>query len=472
MSAVATLAAGPALTLRDGWRQELRSTLALSWPLILTNLAQTGLMTVDLVLVGRLGPQALAAGALGTNLFFGALFFGIGLASATAPMVAQERGRNRHAVRELRRTVRQALWAVTILSLPACLLLSRAEDLLLFLGQEPALAASAGAYVGALLPGVWPTLVGMVLRFFLAALERPGWATAVGLLALPVNLGLALWFMLGGLGVPALGLVGIGLATSLTAFLSLLALVAVIGRDRRLRRYRLLGRFWRPDWPRFWTVWRLGVPIGATLLFETGLFNATAFVMGLFGADELAAHALAMQVAALCFMVPLGLAQAAAVRVGRALGAGDRAGVGRAGWTALALATGFMALVALVQLAMPLALVAAFLDLGAPRNAPVIALTVHFLAFAALFALADGAQVVGAGMLRGLGDTRVPMLFAAFGYWGVGGAVGLALAFGAGLKGTGLWIGLASGLAVVAALMIRRWSRREALGLLDRPQTR
>lgn len=444
-------------------RAEVAATLALGWPLILTNLAQTGLATLDVMLLGRLGAEALAAGTLGANLYFGALIFGIGLASAVAPMAAQAVGRKLHSVRELRRTVRAGFWAATLVTPPTWLLLWHGENLFLAMGQAPNLAREAGRFLHGMLWGTWPMLLAAVLRFFLAALGRPRPALVVGLASLPVNLGLALWLMQGGLGVPALGIVGTGIASSLTSLLVLAGLVAVVLLDRRLRRYRVLGRLWRGDAARLATIWRLGLPIGGTLLFEVGLFNAAAFVMGRFGEGSLAAHAIALQVAALCFMVPLGLAQAATVRVGRAYGAGDAEGVGRAGWTALALAAGFMGAIGLVQLLAPRLLVAAFLDVGDPANAPVVEAAVVFLALSALFAVADGVQAAAAGMLRGLNDTRVPMWLAGAGYWGIGAPLGLSLAFGAGLGGVGIWIGLAAGLAVVAVLLVLRWVRRDRL---------
>jgi MATE family multidrug resistance protein len=202
-----------------------------------------------------------------------------------------------------------------------------------------------------------------------------------------------------------------------------------------------------------------------TLALEITVFNAAVFLMGLIGAVSVAAHAVALQIAAFTFMVPLGLSQAVTVRVGLAFGRGDRDGIARAGWTAFALGVSFMALMALVMLAVPRQLVTLFLDPADPANAPVIPLAVSFLFLAALFQIFDGAQSVGAGMLRGLHDTRVPMLFAGFGYWVIGLATSVGLAFGLGWQGVGIWTGLAAGLAIVAVLMLSRWIRRESLGL-------
>jgi multidrug resistance protein, MATE family len=298
-------------TERAAWAAELRATLALSWPIILTNVAQNGLLTADVVMTGWLGPQALAAGALGTNLYFAFLIFGIGLVTATAPLIAQELGRKRHSVRDVRRTVRQGLWTAVAISIPVWLVLWNAQAILLLLGQDPALAAEAAPYVRALQWAFLPFLAAVVLRSFLSALQRPGWILVMGLLALPLNVAVAWAFMFGTLGAPRLGLAGAGVATTIASAFIFCGLALVIVTDRKLKRYHIFGRFWRPDWRRFRTIWRIGLPIGGTLVFEVGLFNAAAFVMGLFGADALAAHAIALQIASFTFMVPLGLAQAA-----------------------------------------------------------------------------------------------------------------------------------------------------------------
>jgi MATE family multidrug resistance protein len=268
----------------------------------------------------------------------------------------------------------------------------------------------------------------------------------------------------GRLGLPALGIFGGGLGSSIVWTCLTLMLGVVIATDRKFRRFHLFGRFWRADWRRFRHIWRLGLPIGLTMAFEGAVFGAAAYLMGLIDAESIAAHAVALQIAALSFMVPLGLGQAATVRVGRAVGRQDSAGIARAGWTAWVLGVGFMAAMALVMWIIPRELITLFLD-DTPANARVIGLGVSFLAVAAAFQIVDGAQVVGAGMLRGLHDTRVPMLFALFVYWVVGVGVGVWLAFFRGWEGVGIWTGLASGLGVVAALMIARWLMRARLGL-------
>jgi len=450
---------------RAQWLTEARATLLLAAPLILTNLAQTAPTTIDVVMLGWLGAEALAAGALGTNLYFAFLIFGIGLVNAVSPMVAREIGARRSSVRDVRRTVRQGLWSAVAITLPVWAILWNGEAILLALGQEPGLAAAAGTYMRALQWAFLPFLGYIVLRSFIAALERPLWGLWAGLAGTAVNTLLAWLLIFGKLGFPRLELVGAGVATTISSAVMFAVLAVVVVTDRKFRRYHLFGRWWRADWPRFRALWRLGLPIAATLVFEVSIFNAAVFLMGLIGATSVAAHSIAIQIAAVAFMVPLGFGQAVTVRVGLAFGAGDPAGITRAGWAAYAMGVGFMAVTATLMILLPRSLIGIFLDTADPANEAVVGLAVTFLAFAALFQLADGAQAVGSGMLRGLQDTRVPMLYAALGYWGIGFPLGIVLGFPAGMEGVGIWIGLAAGLAVVAVLMTARWMKRERLGL-------
>ena len=450
-----------------GWQaREVRATIALAYPLILTNLAQALIQTTDVVLLGWAGPRFLAAGALGVNLFNACMVFGVGLVTASAPMMARALGARSHNVRDVRRTVRQAMWAAVAVSLPMWLLLWHAEAILLAFHQDAGLAHDAGRLVRPMMFGMLPLMLYFVLRSFVSALERPGWAFLVGAAAVCFNALLNYALIFGRFGLPALGLRGAGIGSACSNLLMFVGMAIVVMRHRHFRRYHLFGRFWRADWARFRQVWRLGLPIAVTLGLEITIFNAAVFLMGLIGAAELAAHAVAIQIASLCFMVPLGLAQAATVRVGFAFGRRDRRGIARAGWTAFAITMGFMAVPAGLMLIAPRLLVGLFMDVRDPANAHVVALTVSFLTVAALFQWVDGAQSVGAGMLRGLHDTAMPMVFAGVGYWVIG--LGTALLFGFGLHwgGLGIWIGLAAGLATAAALMMTRWMRREALGLV------
>ncbi|MDB5817359.1 MAG: multi anti extrusion protein MatE [Rhizobacter sp.] len=448
---------------RAAWLAEARASLALGWPLILTNLAQAALTATDVIFMGRLGPEALAAGSLAATLYQSLMLFGIGLITATMPLLASALGRNRHAVRDLRRTVQQGWWSAALVCVPMWALMWHTEPLLVALGQEPALAAKAASFMRTLQWSLLPYLCFSVLRSFFAVMDKPLSTLVIVVLAIAFNAGAAWCLMFGHLGLPALGLPGAGISSTASSLFMFVALGAVLVRHRRFRRYRLFSGFWRPDVERLLELSRLGLPIAFAIVFETLIFYAAVLMMGMLGTVPLAAHAIAMQITVTSFMVPLSMGQVATIRVGRALGAGDAAGVKRAGWTAWALGVGFMACMAIVLLTIPQALIGLFLDLDLPSNRPVAELTVTLLACAALFQIADGAQAVGSGMLRGLHDTRVPMLLAGFGYWCVGTPLSALLGFGLGWGSVGIWIGLAIGLMVVASLFTRRWMQRDRL---------
>jgi multidrug resistance protein, MATE family len=458
--------AASAIGAARAWRKELAALLFLSWPLAVTNLAQIAMGATDVVMMGWVGPDTMAAGALGANLYFIALVIGIGLLNATTPMIARTLGRDPGARGDVALTVRQSLWAATALVIPCWAVLWWSESLLLILGQDAALSAEAGTYVRALQWALLPFWGYLVLRSFVSTLSRPFSALWVGLAGVTVNAAGNWCLMLGKCGVAPLGIAGSGVATSLASLLMLVLMGLVVALDGEFRRYRLLAGPWRPDAARLAGLLRLGLPMAAALTFEVTIFNAAVFLMGLISTAALAAHTIAIQLASVTFMVPLGIAQAATVRVGLAFGAGDRAAIQRAGWTAFALAVSFMATMSMIMLLAPGLLISVFLDTTDPGTAEVVSLATTFLILAALFQIADGAQSVGGGMLRGLHDVRVPMLYALLGYWGIGLPLGALLAFTTRLQGTGIWIGLAAGLAVVAVLMIRRWVIRDRLGLL------
>jgi MATE family multidrug resistance protein len=447
------------------WRREAGATARLAAPLVLTNLTQAMIQGTDVVLLGWLSARNLAASALGANLFVAFLVFGMGLVTASSPLLSRKLGGMPHSVRDVRRTVRQTMWAALTVAVPVLIILWHADTLLVALGQDPLLAQDAALFVRALEWSLVPALLYLVLRSFVAALERPIWSMLIGAGGVIFNAIINYGLIFGAFGLPQLGLVGAGIGSTITQTAMFIGMAAVVMLHPRFRRYRLFGNFWRSDWPRYRQVWRLGAPIAVTLGLEVTVFNAAVFLMGLIGTAALAAHAVAIQICTFTFMVPLGLAQAATVRVGLAFGREDRDGIRRAGWTAFVMGVGFMALTACLLWVAPRPIVSLFLDLHEPANLPVVALAVTFLGVAAVFQIVDGAQAVAAGMLRGLHDTTVPMLFAAFGYWVVGLGVAVGLGFGLGWGGIGIWIGLASGLAVVAVLMIARWVRRDRLRL-------
>ena len=448
------------------WASELRGTAQLSAPLIVTSVAQMAINAVTTVMVGRLGPGELAAAGLANSIYSCLMVFSVGLVSAVAPMLANERGRHRHAVRELRRTVRQGFWACLAIALPAWLILWNVEALLDLLGEDPDSARRAARLMHCLQWGLLPQLLYMVLRSFLAALERPLWTLLAAFAAILVNLGLGTSLIFGHLGVPALGLIGAGISNACASTTLFVSLALVVTRGRRFRRYRLFGRFWRADWLRFRELMRLGLPIAVTIAFEATIFTAAMLMMGWISSTAVAAHAIALQVGSLAYMVPTGIAQATTVRVGLARGARDAARVRRAGWSGYGLALCASSLIALFVALNPRFFAAIFIDVDAPQNAAAVALAMTFLALAALFLITDCLQVIAAAMLRGLYDARVPMLIAGIGYWLVGLPLGALLAFHFGIGGVGIWLGLSAGLGATGIIMTTRWVMRERLGLL------
>jgi MATE family multidrug resistance protein len=308
--------------------------------------------------------------------------------------------------------------------------------------------------------------VANVLRTFVSALGRPVFATVITALSIGVNALGNYALVFGNLGMPALGLTGSALASTITACVTVLAYVVAIRSDRNLRRFHVFGRFWRPEWQRLRQMLRLGLPISATLIAEGGLFSGAAFLMGLVGEVELAAHTVALQIAAFAFQVPFGIGQAATIRVGYHYGAGDRDAIARAGWVAIAIGLGFVGLSALAMLLIPRTIISAYVDVSAPANAALVALAVQYLFIAAIFQLTDGVQAIAAGVLRGVQDTRIPALIAIVGYWLAGFATSVVLGLFTPLKGVGVWIGLAVGLTVAAILLLGRWHWRDRFGLV------
>ncbi|WP_408589395.1 MATE family efflux transporter [Novosphingobium sp.] len=448
------------------WREELRATLRLATPLVGANLLQMMVFALDVVFVARLGPEALAASSLAVALF-GLLIWSLtGLVGAASPLIAAELGRRAHAVREVRRTVRMAAWAGLAAAWVVIGVCSLGGPLMRLTGQHEAVIVRAVPFLQILMWAVFPMILAALLRTVIATLGRPGVGTAVTALGVAVN-ALGNWtFVFGHLGMPAMGLAGSAMSSVVTSTAMLAAYIVVIWRDRRLRRYHLFGKWWKPHWTRLADVLRIGLPICATIVAEAGLFNGAAFLMGRIGEQELAAHAMALQFAAMSFQVPFGIAQAATIRVGLAYGARDNAAITRAGWLALALGVGFMAATALIMLFAPGLILSLYMDPHDPANARVVAFALQFMMVAAAFQLFDGAQAVGQGVLRGLQDARVPMAIAIFGYWVPGLGSSIVLGLYTPLGGVGVWIGLLVGLVVVAGLVLWRWSARGRLGLL------
>jgi len=448
-----------------GWGQELRATLGIAGPLAAANLLQMLTYAVDVIFIARLGEEELAASALAASLFGLVLWALASLCGAAAPLIAEAVGSGNPSPRPARRTVRMAFW-IAVLSgiggMGLCLLL---DPVMRVSGQQPRIIALANDYNLVIVSSLVPMLLASVLRNFVSALGRPIFATAVTAMGICVNAVGNYAFIFGNFGAPALGLRGAAIATIITALFSLAAYALAIRRDPALHRYRVFTNLLTPDWARLALILKLGVPIALTVTAEAGIFGAAAFMMGNFGAAQLAGHTVALQLAALAFQVPFGVGQAAAIRVGYFYGARDPEGIRRAGWVALGLGTGFMALTAGAMVLMPELLLSIYVDPAAAANAALVGFALQYLVLAAIFQLADGVQAVAAGALRGLQDTRVPMWIAIASYWVPGIGLALGLGFLTPLEGTGVWIGLATGLFFAAAGLMWRWHRRDRLGL-------
>lgn len=437
------------------WRHELAATLKLAWPLVLTQLATIALNTVDVIMIGWLGPDELAAATLATSLIFPLTFFGIGLLAATAAMFSHEIGAIR--LRGVRRTLRQGFWVAITLCIPCLIFLWNGERIMLLTGQDPKLAAMAIGYVDWAKWGLLPLMCFTVLRNLVTAHSRPRSSMIILLIAIGVNAVADYALIFGNFGAPALGLEGAAVATVIVQAFMLLAQTLFVVTDRQFRRYNLFGRFWRPDWARYVEIMKIGIPIGLTVLAEAGLFAASAFMVGLFGPDQLAAHAVAIQCTSIAFMVPLGVCQAATIRVGLAMGRSRLADALLAGRISTFVGVGIATLTALVFWFATEPIVGFYLRLDDPENAVAIAFAVDFIRIAAVFQIVDAGQAVGAGNLRGLKDTTIPAILAFIGYWVLGFSAGAYLAFSYGLQGAGVWMGLAVGLTAACFALILRF---------------
>ncbi len=450
-----TAAAAVTTSSRHPLALELSETLKLAVPIALTQLGQIAMMTTDLALIGRLGDAAVAAAALAHTVFFVSFTFGMGLVSAVAPLAAQAFGARNP--RQVRRSLRVGLWAALVISLPIMVFPLYGEQILLALGQAPATAHLAQPYLFGLAWGIVPALWFLAIRGFMGAVNRPEPGLWITLAAIPANAVLVYLLIHGALGLPRLELFGAGLATTIINFGMFLAALWFAYRHQPFRKYQVLGRIWRIDWTLMRQLFVIGAPISISFLLEYGLFAAAAILMGLISTTALAAHQIALQIAAILFMVPFGIGMAATVRVGHAVGRGDAPAVNRAGFIAVTLGIVFMSAMTLVVILERYAIGRFFFGEAAESAGAVIDLTATLLLVGATFFVADGIQTVAAGALRGINDTRLPLLFAAISYWLIGFPTAYALAFGTELGAIGVWIGLSCGTAVYAVLLIQRF---------------
>ncbi|WP_245418029.1 MATE family efflux transporter [Cohaesibacter celericrescens] len=446
------------------WGGELRATVALAWPLVLTQLAQFSLQTTDVIMMGWLGRDYLAAGSLASALLHPLLLLGIGSLTAVAPMVAQAIGARDYT--SVRRTARQGIWVSALLAIIVMTILYQAETIFISLGQIEQTSAMAQSYLNFAALGLFPAMGFIALRGLVTAHSETKVVLIVTIGSFFVNALGNYTLMFGNFGFPRLELAGAGISTSVVNTFVFVALLIFVGRGKTYRAYQVFARFWKPDWPRFLEMLRIGVPIGLMIMVEVGLFSAATVLMGWLGNDELAAHTVALQCAAIAFMVPLGLSQATTIRTGLAYGRKSLEGIRVAGWVSIVMGTSFMALTCLLFLTIPNSLIRLFLDPANPQNATPHLLAVSYLAYAGLFQLFDGLQAMTAGTLRGLGDTSGPMIIAILGYWACGLPTSYYFGFILDWQGEGIWLGLAMGLAVTGVALLIRFNSRERFGLL------
>ena len=438
-----------------------KASLALALPLIGGHLAQFAVTMTDTVMIGWYGVEELAALTLSQSAFFTLFMMGSGFAWAVMPMVAAAAGTEDET--QIRRVTRMGLWLSALFGLAAMPLLLFSGPILVALGQDPGVAANAQIYLSIAAFGLIPSLLVMVLKSYFAALGRTQVVLWVMVGSAVLNALVNYMLIFGNWGAPELGIRGAALASVTIQMAALLTLI-VYARIATPE-YALFRRFWRPDGEAFARVFRLGWPIGLTNLAEVGLFAASAFLMGWISTTALAAHGIAITLASGTFMIHLGLSNAATIRAGRAYGRRDAVDLRDGAIAIIVLSMVFALLTIVAFLTFPEPLIRLFLDPSDPAAPDIVAAGIVLLAFAALFQFSDAAQVMALGLLRGIQDTRVPMIVAAVSYWLVGVPASYVLAFPLGLGGPGIWLGLVIGLILTGIiLMIRFWSRAPLVG--------
>ena len=432
-----------------------KAVAILGLPLVGGHLAQIAIGVTDTVMLGWYGVDALAAVTLAASYFFVLFLMGAGFAFAVMPMVATFDAEEDEV--SIRRVTRMGLWLSIAYSVAIMPIMIWSESLFLFLGQEPTVAADAQQYLRIAGFGMFPWLVAMVIKSYLAALERTQVVFWIAVLATVCNGLINYALIFGNWGAPEMGIQGAAIASVFTQLVGMLGVV--VYAILVLPQHQLFVRFWRADWEMLMRVFRLGVPIGFTGLSETGLFTATAVMMGWLGTVPLAAHGIALQCAGITFMLHLGISNVATIRAGNAFGRGDREHLAKGAYVVFAMSLVAALLTIVGFLLWPEPLVLAFMQPSEPARDQILIIGVGLLAMAALFQLVDGAQVIALGLLRGVQDTKVPMYMAAFSYWGIGMPCSYIFGFVLGYEGIGVWMGLVVGLASAAILLsVRFWS--------------
>ena len=441
--------------LKKSYKLHFKATLSLGLPLIGSHLMQMVPGLTDTIMLGWYGVDELAASVLAHSLFFIILIVGSGFAITVMPMVASAAAIDDKT--SVRRSVRMGLWISIIYSIFFIPILLFSENLFLILGQEEHLAKSAQTYLRIAGWSIVPGLLIMVLKSFFSALERPNVVLLSLIIGGLVNIVLNYTLIFGNFGMPELGLTGAAIATLVTTIISILILLYFCLFKDEYSSYLIFNNIWRLDIEAFKEVFKLGLPVGITMLAESGLFSATAVMMGWLGTNALAAHGIAIQISGITFMVYLGLANAGTVRVGRAVGRMDNSGLKLASISVIILTIGAVLIVAFTFLSVPKPLLMLFLSPSHVDTPSIILIGVPLLAIAAIFQIADGLQVVVLGLLRGLKDTAIPMVITTICYWGVGIPCSYLFGFVFNWGGNGIWFGLVIGLTLASAFLSSRY---------------
>jgi len=431
---------------------ELRATIRLALPLVFAQLAAIGSNVIDALLAGHFSAHVLGAVAVGASIWSLAIVSGIGMMMAVPPWVAQLDGAGRRL--DVGAVFRQALWLAFGMGVLLWFAVRHAMPLIELMGVTPSLRHDVQAFLLAISWGAPALTCYFALRGLSEGLSltRPSMYFSLGGLALLVPLGYVLMF--GKFGLPPQGAHGCGMATAAVLWLEMLGLGLYVLRHPNYGGLGLLDRFEWPHLRRIGALAHVGLPMAVTLLAEAGLFVATALIISSLGEDVIASHQVAINIASLFFMIPLGLAMAITVRVGNAVGRGDARGVRYAGFCGIGLTLGTQLISAALMLGLPHFIASLY-----THDSKVIVLAVQLIMLAGLFQFSDGIQVASNGALRGLKDTRVPMLITLFAYWMIGMPLGWWLTFQRGMGARGMWMGLIAGLSVAALLLFVRFWR-------------
>ena len=430
---------------------EVIHLLAIAWPLILNNLFNIGVNVADTIMAGRLGATQLAAVALGSSIWITLFLAGLGVVMALGPIVAQHNGAGRK--QEIGRDTRQCMFLATLISIVVAALLQNAEPVMLSMNIEPAVAILAQGYLSAISWGVLGCYWYHALRQMNEGIGRTVPIMIIMGASLPINIGLNYVFMYGKLGSAPLGAVGAGLGSGLTFWIMFLFIALYTSRARIYQQYEIWGVIERPNWPAIKHILVVGLPIGGSFMLQAGLFTTVALMMGSFGTVVVAAHAVTLNYASLVFMLPLGIGMATTSLVGQAIGRADLLVARRIGYLGIGLCFVTMCLTAVFTVTFSTTIASLY-----STDSAVIELAASLLVIAAIMQLGDGTQVTAAGALRGLKDTRVPLLINAFVYWGIGFTVALVFGVHLGYGAIGVWLGLCCCLWAAAVLLSVRFS--------------